>query len=103
MSGENASVKAIHCQTMHGEKSFTIDQHSVAFHHDDKDGRSISSTHNMKTQNRIQGMDKVAYINGLRHKIHIDNMKSFNDADDFLSITNKFGHQMTYPLNCQAL
>lgn len=98
----NQAHAAIKCQTAYHEKSFTIEEQSVAFHKE-QEGRSISSIHNVKTQKRLLGVDKVVYLDGMKHKIHIENQNSFNEADDYLSITSKQGHQMTYPLNCQAM
>lgn len=89
----------IHCKTAFGEKSFTIDKNSVAFHNNNQ-GRSISSIIEARSKVTYLGFKKVLYINGNKHTIHIENKRSFNDADDYMTIINQKGHKMTYPLTC---
>lgn len=94
-------VKPISCQTNFGEKSFTIEGSTVAFHKEQKNGRSISSVLESRTQASLQGFRKTIYKDGHKHVINIENRNSFNSDNDFLAITSPKGHKMTFPINCQ--
>lgn len=98
-----ASVKPINCHTNFGEKSFTIQDNTVAFHQDRDDGRSISSVLSARTQASKQGFKKTLYKDGQRHVISILNLDKFSPNDDFLAVTSRNGHKMTFPLNCQTI
>jgi predicted secreted Zn-dependent protease len=102
LSGQ-AKAAAITCETNFGEKSFTIDGSTVAFHKDSQAGRSISSINNSKTRKSHTGFSKVLYVNGDRHLIHVANETSFDSNNDYLAITSQKGHKMTYPLNCHHI
>ncbi|MCT4641304.1 MAG: hypothetical protein N4A33_03335 [Bacteriovoracaceae bacterium] len=90
---------AIHCKTAFGEKSFSIEKQSIAFHKQAK-GRTISSIMDVRTKKTYLGFKKVLYINGNKHLISIANQRRFDDASDYMSVTNQKGHKMTYPLTC---
>lgn len=96
---QNSYAESIHCKTAFGEKSFTIEDSSVAFHSKEK-GRRISSTLEARTKVSYLGFRKVVYVNGNKNLIHIENKRHFNDSDDYLSVVNQKGHKMTYPLTC---
>jgi formate-dependent nitrite reductase cytochrome c552 subunit len=101
-SSAHAAIKKIDCQTAFGEKQFTIESNSIAFHNSEETGRSISSTLEAQTQKTHTGFRKTLYINGNKHMIHIADTSKMNDSDDFLAVTNPKGHKMTYPLTCQV-
>lgn len=102
-----AATPAIKCETAYGEKSFTIDDQRVSFHKEDESGvaRSISSVQgeSVRTHVKHQGFSKTLYIDGLKYRINVKNVKSFSDVDDYLSITSPKGHEMTYPLTCLSV
>ncbi|MCO4754159.1 MAG: hypothetical protein KC478_06740 [Bacteriovoracaceae bacterium] len=94
-------VNSIECKTNFGEKSFTIEEESVAFHQvQEKVGRSVSSVYEARTQKTHKGIRKSLYLNGNKHLIHIENFKDFDASKDYLAVTSPKGHKMTYPLNC---
>jgi hypothetical protein len=97
------SVKAIECQTNFGEKSFTIQKNSIAFHTEQKDGRSISSVLDSVTKKTHLGFKKTIYRDGFKHFISIKNERNFDSNEDFLAVTSPKGHKMTYPLNCSLV
>jgi len=104
MGSANAAVKPIECKTNFGEKSFTIEDESVAFHQvQEKIGRSVSSIYEARTQRTHKGIRKSLYLNGDKHLIHIENFKEFDASKDYLAVTSPKGHKMTYPLNCGYL
>jgi hypothetical protein len=92
----------IHCQTFFGDKKVSISESHVTFHKE-KDGRGISSTDQVKTRVKFNGLEKVVYIDGNKHKLHIENLNKFSEASDYLAISNQEGHKVTYPLICQSL
>jgi hypothetical protein len=104
----NASSKklepSLSCTTNFGEKSFTLEEGTVAFHRiERKAKRSISSVYEARAQKTLRGLRKSLYLNGLKHTIHIENLKNLNNGDDYLAISSPKGHKMTYPLNCKLL
>ena len=98
-----ASVKPITCETNFGEKSFTIEESTIAFHSEPQAGRSISSVLDSVTKTTHNGFKKITYKDGNKHLINIKNRNSFNSNDDYLAITSPKGHKMTYPINCSLL
>lgn len=98
-----AAIKPISCETNFGEKSFTIEGTSIAFHKEQNDGRSISSILPSKTRNSHKGFRKTVYKDGYKHLISIADKTSFNSDNDFLAITSPKGHKMTFPINCSQL
>ena len=100
MSNSYSAIKAISCETNFGERSFTIEGSNIAFHKEKKDGRSISSILETKTQVSFKGFKKTVYKDGHKHLINIKNINQFDSNNDFLAVTSPKGHKMTYPLNC---
>lgn len=100
-NGAYASVKPIHCKTTYGEKEFTIEGSSIAFHSEDESGRSMASIIDARTHKTYEGFSKTLYVGGNKHKIHIDNKNKFNEINDYMAITSPKGHEMTYPIECK--
>lgn len=101
-----AAPAAIVCSTAFGEKSFTIEEDRISFHKEDEAGvnRSISSigSESVRTHKKHLGFSKTLYIDGNKHRIHVQNTNAFSEVNDYLSITSPKGHEMTYPLNCHS-
>ena len=98
-----ASLKPLKCETNFGEKSFTIDQETIAFHQQTRSGRSISSVLSTGTTVTTKGFKKVIYKDGSKHLISIKDMNQLSSNNDFLAITSPKGHKMTFPINCYSL
>ena len=98
------SEAATVCKTAFGEKEITIDKDHVAFKREDDSGvkREISSVNSVKvhTKTEYKGFTKTLYIDGMKHKVHVEDVNGFNEVQDYLSITSPKGHEMTYPLTC---
>lgn len=103
MGTAQASNNSISCETNFGEKSFTIEGTSVAFHKEQQDGRSISSILSSKTRNSHTGFRKTVYKDGYKHLINIADKNNFDSNNDFLAVTSPKGHKMTFPINCSRL
>jgi hypothetical protein len=103
----HSATGVISCSTAFGEKSFTISDNHIAFQKEDESGisRAISSVNgeSVRTHKKHLGFTKTVYIDGNKHRISVKNVKSFSDANDYLSITSPKGHEMTYPLNCHSV
>ncbi|MBL7664783.1 MAG: hypothetical protein JNM93_06585 [Bacteriovoracaceae bacterium] len=93
------------CHTPNEEKIFTIDSDKVTFHHVElfKNSREVSSTVDVTTLNSHTGFTKVMYVNGYKHRIHINDLKNMNEVDDYISIISPKGHTMTYPITCKHI
>jgi hypothetical protein len=102
-----AGTNVIECSTAFGEKKFVIEDNKISFHKTDHMGadRSISSldSQSVRTQVKHLGFIKTLYIDGNKHRIGIQNVSAFSEANDYLSITSPKGHEMTYPLNCRSI
>ena len=96
------TVKPMSCQTNFGEKSFTIEGNSIAFHNVQA-GRGLSSVLPSKTKVSVEGFSKTVYKDGYKHLIHIENTNNLNAENDFLAITSPKGHKMTFPIHCSLL
>lgn len=97
-----AGLPAVECKTNFGEKEFTIEDNSIAFHVvDEGASRSISSIYEARTQKTHRGVKKSLYLNGSKHLVHIKNIDDMSSDHDYLAITSQEGHKMTYPINCQ--
>lgn len=107
MNSANAAIHkvgAIECTTNFGEKAFTIEDQSVAFHEVQEDiGRKISSVFEARTQKTHKGIRKSLYLAGNKHLIHIEDFNNLSDSQDYLAVTSPKGHKMTYPLNCNFI
>jgi len=103
MNSAKASIKSISCETAFGEKSFTIQESTIAFHKKSAEGRSISSVLGARTQRTYSGFRKTLYVNGNKHLIHIENQKKLDNTEDFMAVTSPKGHKMTYPLTCSII
>lgn len=105
VGNSQASVSGtVVCKTAYGEKEITIDNDHVAFNREDDSGvkREISSVNSLKvrTHNKYKGFTKTLYIDGMKHKVHVEDVGNFSEVQDYLSITSPKGHEMTYPLTC---
>src|SRR5687767_2779720 len=72
----------IECKTAFGEKSFIIDDNRISFQKEDESGvsRSISSvsSESVRTHKQNLGFNKTLYLNGNKHRIHIENTNEFS-------------------------
>ena len=99
-ASEELSMK---CETTFQEKVIIIENNTVALKEPMRKGRSISSVHNSRTHVTQKGFNKILYIDGLKHKIHIDNIQDPSEINDFMAITSPKGHKMTYPISCKVI
>jgi hypothetical protein len=102
--GSLSAHAVVKCKTHFGEKSFIIREDLVVFQKEDEHtGRAISSVDQVRTEKKHQGYDKVLFLDGLKHRIHIEKASEFSDVEDYMVVTSPKGHEMTYPLNCEKI
>ena len=58
---------------------------------------------NVRTMFSGKGITKVLSFEGHKHTIHIEDVASPNQINDYLSIRSPRGHEIVYPLNCKLL
>lgn len=101
ISSAQAGFNPIKCETNFGEKTFIIEESNIAFFKkSNKGGREISSNLESRVRNMNRGIERIMYIGMNKYRIHIENLKDFKIEDDYLSISNPQGHEMTYPIKC---
>ena len=66
-----------------------------------KGSRNIASVLNIRTFKTSHGFTKVFRYKNLDARVHIENTKSFNEANDYFTVRSTEGHQMTYPITCE--
>jgi hypothetical protein len=101
-----AKNKKIYCHSARKERIFVLDGEQVAFFNF-QDGvqnfRAIASVSGTPLKRVNHTLTKNLFLEGREHQIFIKDETQFNEADDFIQITSKEGHRMTYPLSCQNL
>ena len=99
-----ASHKPIVCHTHRGAKIFQIvgNQVSVDIKSDwDAPRRPASIFQNARNKLNAKGLTKIVFFEGHKHTLHIENVDKLNEVDDYVTISSKKGHEITYPLNCK--
>jgi hypothetical protein len=108
------------CQTLNNEKSFEVHEKYVSFNHMNTNfnstilnrQRSLSSakalSNSIKVLSRSKrmisnGVEKKLNFEGKDHLIHIENKDDLSNLDDYIIITARNGHSITYPINCKKI
>lgn len=98
-------AEIITCQTPRKTRVLTIRSHSVVVARPFalNISRSPVSEQRARTRKRGNLLEKILYVNGNKHLVHIENVNSFSFLDDYLTIRNLQGHEITYPLECKKV
>ncbi len=102
----SATPVNLKCETPNEERVFTVGPDTVTFHHHNafNRNRKISSSEvSARTMNTHIGFTKVLYVDGNKHRIHIEDLRKMNDVSDYMTIVSPKGHTMTYPINCERI
>lgn len=67
-----------------------------------EDGRSIASV-SARTKHLSQGFNKILNHENKKVTLHIQNKRSFSQVDDYITLRNQQGHEVTYPLECENI
>lgn len=96
-----SSFASIECHTPRMNKTFTIKSDKVTFFNGQaQEGREVASVPT-RTKNTVKGFTKILSFKGHKHTIHISDLKSFSNVNDYMIVKNSRGHEMTYPLTCK--
>lgn len=100
----HSAMAEIVCFTPRMSKKIVIKENGIAISKpllDNLGERSVASLQAVRTKYMGTGFDKVAFHQGQKNVIHIENTNSFSEVDDYLLIRSVEGHEMIYPLTCQ--
>ena len=91
------------CHTPRLNKIFELKDSSVTFFHEN-DSSARRELASLASRNKISdvGVTKIVTFENQKHIIHINDLKNFSDADDYIIIKAKSGHETTYPLICES-
>jgi hypothetical protein len=102
-----AEAKSLKCTCDRLAKSWVIEQGRIVMHSEGhtQGVRQIASELNeirsFRTQLTSQGVSRIINHNGLKYSIHVNNLNSPSELDDYVAIKNGEGHEVVYPLNCK--
>lgn len=90
------------CHTPRMNKIFEVSDKKVTFFNefDSKAKRELASVAS-RSKSIDMGVTKVVEFENQKHTIHIANMNSFSDVNDYIIIKSRTGHEVTYPLSCE--
>lgn len=93
---------SIFCHTPRSNKVFEIKDSRVTFYNefDATAKRELASVISRSRSNE-KGVTKIVEFENQKHTIHITDAAHFSDADDYIIIKAKSGHEVTYPLSCE--
>lgn len=93
---------SILCHTPRMNKIFEVSDKKVTFFNefDSHTKRTLASV-TSRSKNENMGVTRVVQFENQKHTIHIANMNSFSDVNDYIIIKSKTGHEVTYPLSCE--
>ena len=95
----NASIL---CHTPRSNKVFEIKDSRVTFFNEfDTNAKRELASVISRSNTAEKGMTKVVEFENQKHTIHIADAAHFSDADDYIIIKAKSGHEVTYPLSCE--
>lgn len=98
-----ASEKPIVCNTHRGAKVFEIVGNRVSINLDSEAASQrfpASNFQNARHKVNAKGLTKIVFFEGQKHTVHIEDLNNLSALDDYVVISSKKGHQITYPLNC---
>ncbi|EQC45691.1 hypothetical protein [Bacteriovorax sp. Seq25_V] len=93
-----APVMKVECKTARENFIVKIKDNNLTI-----DGRYPAQTMAQRTRDLGKGVEKIFYLSGEKHTIHIGDKNKFSELNDFIAIKSRKGHEVTFPLNCQNL
>ncbi|MDO9182875.1 MAG: hypothetical protein Q7U04_10730 [Bacteriovorax sp.] len=95
----NASIV---CHTPRSNKVFEIKNTKVTFFNEsDKSAKRELASVISRSRSTESGITKIVDFENQKHTIHIGDESHFSDAEDYIIIQAKSGHEVTYPLSCE--
>lgn len=101
----SASKAKMVCHTPRLDKAFVVGATQVTFLDESLEGpeRQLASIEGIRTKIAGNGFTKIMNFEGQRHTIHVANVNSPSQVEDYLVIRSREGHELTYPLDCSAV
>ena len=93
------------CHTPRLDKAFIVGATQVTFIDETQAeaDRNLASVEGLRTKVSARGFTKILNFEGQKHTIHVENVNSPSQIDDYLVIKSREGHELTYPLDCSAV
>tara|TARA_R110000868_G_scaffold379542_2_gene645424 strand:+ start:14873 stop:15241 length:369 start_codon:yes stop_codon:yes gene_type:complete len=101
----SASSAKLVCHTPRLDKAFVVGATQVTFLDESLPApeRQLASIDGIRTKISGNGFTKIVSFEGQRHTIHVANVASPSQVEDYLVIRSREGHELTYPLDCSAV
>ena len=92
---------SIVCHTPRMNKIFEVSDKKVTFfsEFDSHAKRELASV-TSRSKSSAGGITKFVDFEQQKHIIHISDMNSFSDVNDYIIVKSKQGHEVTYPITC---
>lgn len=107
MYGGLVQAKSVECSNDRLAKKWIIDERRIVLQDNfqgDQVKRGLASLsgeiRSFRTQLTADGVSKVIQHEGLKYSIHIKNIHSPSEIEDYVAIKNNEGHEIIYPLSC---
>jgi len=99
-----SSAKMI-CHTPRLDKAFVVGATQVTFLDETQQeaDRNLASIEGIRTKISGSGFTKIMNFEGQKHTIHVDDVNSPSQVNDYLVIKSREGHELTYPLDCSSV
>lgn len=97
-----SDFQAIKCESERLSKSLVLRNGTVTFinKEDDDQNRAVASMSPARTQMVGKALNQMLRHDGKKFHIHVENVESFNDVNDYVEIKSMEGHNIIYPINC---
>ncbi|MCB9059996.1 MAG: hypothetical protein H6622_00570 [Halobacteriovoraceae bacterium] len=99
------SAFELYCYTPRKSKCFKVsqDNFTVLEERGNQRSRGISSVEKLKTLYTGKSLTKYVKFEGDDYQIHVDNINSPSDMNDYLIVKNSEGHEMIFSLTCEQI
>ena len=102
VSARAVFYKEIKCQTNRMAKGIKVTPDSVNFF-EKGFSRELASAPTRELAMANGSITRSFNFEGHKYQIHIENVERFSDFDDYLTITDKKGHEVLYPVTCAKI
>lgn len=94
--------KEINCQTNRMAKGIKVTPDTVNFFERDfkRELASVPSREQAMTQGSVT---RSFNFEGHKYTLHVENVESFSDVEDYLTISDQKGHEILYPVTCSKI
>lgn len=93
---------SILCHTPRMNKIFEVSDKKITFFNEfDNNAKRELASVTPRSKSNSTGITKTVDFENQKHIIHIGDMNSFSDVNDYIIIKSRTGHEVTYPLTCE--